>query len=106
MRQELVLMVEEACNQLDERFNQDGTNEHEKIDSLLLGQHDGSSVAEQLEKSPWAADLSGADLPAQLQVLFGRERPASLQGTVDVVSSCQKLRGGCSPMPSNSSNSY
>ena len=99
-------MTVRVVRTITRRFNQDGTNEHEKIDSLLLGQHDGSSVAEQLEKSPWAADLSGADLPAQLQVLFGRERPASLQGTVDVVSSCQKLRGGCSPMPSNSSNSY
>ena len=86
MCKQLVSVLDEACADLQRRFEQDGVKEHAKMEDLLLGRHDGVSVSEQLEQSPWAADLSAADLSAQLRVLFGKDRQASMRGAIATVS--------------------
>ena len=85
LEQQLAEVVDRACMQLTQRFDQDGVREHAKMEALLLGQHDACSVAAQLHRSPWAADLSAADLSPQLQVVFRDRRPESLQDAVKIM---------------------
>ena len=52
------MVLDAACDQLQCRFDQDGTRDHKRMKRLLLTAPDMPTVKTLLENSPWAANLS------------------------------------------------
>lgn len=86
LRAELIVVIDMACAQLEARFNQEGVKEHAKMERLLLSARNLTEVQELLDGSPWAGDLSAADLAPQLHVIWSRRRPDSLAAAAEIVS--------------------
>ena len=84
------MVLDAACDQLQARFDQDGTREQERMERLLLSAPDVQTVETLLENSPWAADLSPADLAPQLQVLYRGKKPQNLAGAVEIAASMER----------------
>ena len=84
---EYQMVLDAACDQLQARFDQDGTREQERMERLLLLASDVQTVKTLLENSPWAADLSPADLAPQLQVLYRGKKPQNLADAVEIAAS-------------------
>ena len=90
LRAEYLMVLDTACAQLQERFNQEGVHEHGKMERLLLTAPDATTMKELIADSPWAGDLSPADLAPDLKVLFRTKKPQSLADAVKTVVGMEK----------------
>ena len=88
-RNEFLMILDAACDRLEDRFNQEGTKQHEQMERLLLSAPDVTMVRQLLKNSPWAADLSPDDLAPQLQVLYRNRKPKNLADAADMAASME-----------------
>ena len=90
LRREYFTILDRTSAQLDDRFDQPGVRDHEKIEGLLLGDFSQGNVSGRLSGSPWQKDLNAEDLAAQLTVVFKRQRPSHLAEAASILRSMDR----------------
>ena len=87
LRMEYFAILDRTAVQLDERFDQPGVRDHEKIEGMLLCNFSRESITSRLSGSPWEGDFNAEDLAAQLAVVFRRQRPSHLAEAASILRS-------------------
>lgn len=92
LRRELLLVLDAACTQLADRFDQEGIREHSKVERVLLTGNSSSAkeMEDLLKDSPWSSELCVADLVPQLKVLFKNKQPGSVDEALAVIRALDK----------------
>ncbi|XP_043240313.1 uncharacterized protein LOC122390924 [Amphibalanus amphitrite] len=90
LRREYFAILDYTAVQLDERFDQPGLRDHEKMESMLLCDFSRTSIDGRLSGSPWKGDFSADDLAAQLAVVFRRQRPSHLAEAASILRSMDR----------------